>query len=271
MAKRRYGFDEDKIQRYIKEGRGQGEESTYKPWLDVHDFPSKGNVSRCKGLKTRRVHHFMSSNETRFFYLLEWIDKIVDIREQFPLLDREDAMKMAEIKGIRYPVDIESRVPLILTTDFLITLYENGRRYDIARTIKSSTELDKPRVLEKYEIEKCYWEKRGIDWGIVTEREIHAELAQNVEWVHSAYNLEELDDVDKASLKRLIPILKNRLLSSEDTVQVILDGMDFEFNMKPGMFLYLFRHLIASKQIMLSNFQQKINISKITRDSILLP
>lgn len=270
MAKRRYGFDEGKIQRYIKDGRGQGEVMDYKPWINIHDFPSNGNVSRCKGLKTGRVQHFMSDNETRYFYLLEWSDKVIDIREQYPLLDRDDAMKIAKNKSIRYPVDIEARVPLILTTDFMITVNDNGRKYDIARTIKLSADLDKPRVLEKYEIERCYWEKRGIDWGIVTEREINKELALNIEWVHSAYNLEDLDETDKTSLKKYIPVLKNRLLSSEETVQVILDTLDFEFNMRPGIFLYLFRHLIASKQIILSNFQQKINISRINRDSILL-
>lgn len=60
MSKRRYGLDEAKIQAYIKEGRGQGEGKDYKPWIDIHDFPSQGRVSRCFGWKTGRIHHFMS-------------------------------------------------------------------------------------------------------------------------------------------------------------------------------------------------------------------
>lgn len=269
MAKRRYGFDEDKIQRYIKEGRGQGQGKNYKPWINIHDFPSKGRVSRCKGLKTGRVQHFMSDNETRYFYILDWPDKIVDIREQYPL-DREETMKIAERKGIRYPVDQDTNTPLVLTTDFMITINENGKRYDIARTIKEVAELDKLRVMEKFEIERCYWKEKGIDWGIVTEQEINKEMALNFEWVHSAYNLEDLEDLDKSSLKKYIPALKDRLSSNEEPVQVILDSMDFEFHMKPGVFLYLFRHLVATKQVILSNFNQKININKLTRDSMII-
>lgn len=55
MSKRRYGLSEEKIQAYIKEGRGQGEGENYKPWINIHDFPSQGRVSRCFSWKTGRV------------------------------------------------------------------------------------------------------------------------------------------------------------------------------------------------------------------------
>lgn len=270
MAKRRYRFDEDKIQRYIKEGRGQGRGKDYKPWLSIHDFPSMGKVSRCNGWKTNRVQHFMSENETRYFYLVEWPDKVIDIREQYPILDREETMKIAERKGIRYPVDQETRTPLVITTDFLLTINENGRLYDIARTIKQSADLDKSRVIEKFEIERYYWQERGIDWGIVTEQEINKEMASNIEWVHSAYNLEDIDEIDKSSLMKYIPALKDRLFNNGAAIQTILDSMDFEYHMQPGVSLYLFRHLIATKQLFVSNFNEKININRLTCNSLIL-
>jgi hypothetical protein len=39
IAKYKYGLDENKIQRYIKEKREQGFGREYKPWLDVREFP----------------------------------------------------------------------------------------------------------------------------------------------------------------------------------------------------------------------------------------
>ncbi len=269
MAKRRYGMDEDKIQRYIKDGRGQGQGSTYKPWLDIHDFPSKGRVSRCKGWKTNRVHQFMSDNETRYFYLLDWSDKVIDIREQYPILDRNEVMKIAERKGIRYPIDSGTSTPIVLTTDFMITIKENGRTHDVARTVKNATDLDNPRVLEKLEIERCYWKDRGIDWGIITDQEINKGLALNIEWVHSSYKIEDVDDVDKLSLKTYIPLLKNRLLSSSEIVQEVLNGLDSEYNVEPGLFLYLFKHLIATKQLKIADFNTRINTNKLTTDRLL--
>ena len=35
MAKRRYGFDEAKIARFHKEGRGEGHGQDYLPWLTI--------------------------------------------------------------------------------------------------------------------------------------------------------------------------------------------------------------------------------------------
>ncbi len=64
MAKRRYSFDEDKLVRFTKEGRGQGTGGNYKPWLTIQDVPSRGRAARPTGWKTGRVHHFLSDIET---------------------------------------------------------------------------------------------------------------------------------------------------------------------------------------------------------------
>ena len=49
--------------------------------------------------------------------------------------------------------------------------------FEVARTVKMKDELLKERVLEKFEIEREYWQRRDIDWGIVTEEEIHKVMA----------------------------------------------------------------------------------------------
>ena len=53
MAKRHRTWNEQKYRRYIKEDRGQGTLSVYKPWILIHDFPSFGMVSRVLGRTTR--------------------------------------------------------------------------------------------------------------------------------------------------------------------------------------------------------------------------
>ena len=62
-----------------------------------------------------------------------------------------------------------------MTTDFLITITNSGGTTHVARTIKPSKELENERTIEKFEIERSYWEERGIDWGIITEKEIAKE------------------------------------------------------------------------------------------------
>lgn len=72
MSKYNLSWDENKMKRYISEGRGQGRGQDYKPWITVRDFPSGGISSRQPGWKSNRVYHFLSNNELRYFFLLEW-------------------------------------------------------------------------------------------------------------------------------------------------------------------------------------------------------
>ena len=65
MARGRWEWTGAKFERYIKEGRGQGNGENYKPWITVSDFPSMGRSARSPGWKTNRVHHFLSDHERR--------------------------------------------------------------------------------------------------------------------------------------------------------------------------------------------------------------
>src|SRR5262249_38639608 len=60
MVRQRYGFDEAKIKRFRKEGRGQGRGAEYRPWLTVRDVPSRRRSHRLHGLTADRVHHLLS-------------------------------------------------------------------------------------------------------------------------------------------------------------------------------------------------------------------
>ena len=71
MARRRYSFDEARIARFVKEGRGTGAGATYKPWLTIGDVPSEGRSHRVLGLKTGRLHHMLSDLELHLFQILD--------------------------------------------------------------------------------------------------------------------------------------------------------------------------------------------------------
>ena len=64
MAKhRRIIIGASAIEKRLKEGRGQGRGPKYKPWLYIHDVPSRGRAWRTKGWKTGRPHHLLSDFE----------------------------------------------------------------------------------------------------------------------------------------------------------------------------------------------------------------
>lgn len=257
MAKHRRVWNENQYRKYLAEGRGQGNMDDYTPWIQIQDFPSQGIVSRVKGRKTGRVHHLMSNLELEYFYLLEWSDKIQDIREQYPLEDIEEAISVAEAAGIRYPYDSFSGFPYVMTSDFLITT-ENGL---VARAIKPTKELKKARVREKLEIERRYWKRRGIEWRLVTENEIPKTKVRNIQWLYSGQNLHDLipDDELCNRCKEAFVELYNR---GSYPIKVILTYIENDFKLKAGSGIAAFKSLVCEKKIAL-DLNKEINLTGI--------
>jgi hypothetical protein len=257
MPKRKIEWTEEKIQRYIKEGRGTGEGSDYKPWITVQDFPSSGRVSRVKGWKSKkRFQHFMSDHETRYLYLLDWAEDVIDIREQYPILEREVTLEIAQRKGIRHPCYLQT--PIVLTTDFLVIVYRDNKMKYLARTVKPALELENSRVIEKFEIEKEYWSSKKIDWAIVTPNEISKSFAKNIEWVHSSYWLEEFPDLEKDDLYELMRVILARWKASDCKLLSFTNSLDEEYKVECGTFLYLVKHLMANKIIKFDMYNKNI-------------
>lgn len=256
MAKRRRIWNKEKYHRYLSEGRGQGTASEYKPWIYIHDFPSNGIVSRVKGMTTGRIHHLLSNQELWYFYLLDWSEKTVDIREQFPLSELEDAIKIADRMGIRYPYDRESGFPYVLTSDFLITT----RQGIVARSVKLAKDLDNPRVCEKLEIERQYWKARGIEWRLVTENQISRAKARNIEWLFSGSPLEELicgDEMRNQSMEYFLSLYEDKKIRFPD----LLREVEQNFDLKEGAGICIFKALVIGRKIFLE-METPINLSE---------
>jgi len=185
LAKHKRVWNHSIFRRYIREGRGQGVGANYDPWIHIQDFPSLGMASRVSGTTTGRIHHLMSNLELSLFYLLDWSDDVSDIREQYPLIDLVQAIEIAEKANIRYPYDPKSGFPYVLTSDFYLDTDQGA----MVMSVKPSSELGKPRVREKLEIERRYWTMRGVKWSIMTENEINRKKANNIEWLAQAKDL----------------------------------------------------------------------------------
>src|SRR3546814_16181422 len=82
-----------------------------------------------------------------------------------------------------------------MTTDFLLTIKQSdGSTRLAARTLKYTESL-KPdkgleRTLAKFEIERAYWSGQGVDWNIVTEKDLPATLIQNLDWLRKSATLQ---------------------------------------------------------------------------------
>ncbi len=261
MAKRKRNLDAAKI---IKEGRGTGKGNKYKPWIKIQDVSSLGRSSRLRGIKTGRQHEFLSDMERNYFFFLEYSDKVEDIREQFPLLPIEETILIANELGIEHPKNPETGEFIVMTTDFLVSINDNNKFYEVARTIKSKDDLMNKRILEKSEIEKWYWEKKGINWGIVTEGEIDKVIANNISLVHGYKEIGTIDsfsDIEASELKDLIYEFIRKIIDNPKAMRTICNEFDNEMCLEKGSSLCIFKYLVINKIIEI-DITEKISVNK---------
>jgi hypothetical protein len=250
MARKRYGFDEARIQRFIHEGRGRGTGSHYKPWLTVSDVPSLGRVHRVFCPKTERVHHLMSDNEYFAFLLQWWDDKVIDIREQYPLIDRRETLEIAARCGVKHPIDPSSGALWVLTTDLLVTLKHAGSPAEtVAYAVKQSEELAKERTLDKLEIERRYWERHEVTWKILTDRQVKGPFTRNLSWILGSDGspIHCNRYFDDAVIKDQLAIERNA--HPETPIRIICRNIDHKLGYKSGIALASLRRLLGKKLI----------------------
>lgn len=233
----------------IKSGRGQGVGKDYEPFIQAHDnkVASEGWLTRHLGWKTKRIHHTLSSYERKYLYYLEWVDEVIDIREQFPLLPLTRTVEIAQQLGIKH-AHVEGE-PVVMTTDFVITLKTPNGLIDIVRTIKPASKLTK-RTLELFEIERRFFVEQGIDWGIILGNKLPQDLISNIEWIYDARYLDTRPGVDEELVYLISNSLFQRIVMDycETSISKVCLRCDGEFGIESGTSMFVLKHMLAIKK-----------------------
>jgi len=247
--------------RYL-ENRGTGELQTYIPWHNVVEVGSKGSSFRPFGIKTNRMHVFLSTIEYRYFLLSEWNDEVVDIREQFPL-DFNTTKSIARDIGVKHSQN-RGR-PIVTTTDFVITVKsDNGYSY-LARAIKTESELSNPRTIEKLTVEREYWNQKDIDWKLVTDKDLPKILIKNIEILRPNFQRFEAGDTHNL-VERNIRFYWNQY-NEQQTINVIrlCNSIDERLNLDTGTSLKVFKYMVYSKAIFIDLNSRILNFNMIKK------
>ncbi|WP_460312670.1 TnsA endonuclease C-terminal domain-containing protein [Aliiglaciecola aliphaticivorans] len=240
MASKGGGFSETQIAKRIKEGRGLGLNSGYKPWLTVRDLPSLGRVHRVFGHKSKRTHHLLSDLELSVFLMLEWHKQITQIREQFPL-ERDTTRQLADATGIKHPN--VAGVDQYMSSDFLVdSANDNEPRFVLQA--KYASALQDPRTVEKLELERRYWQEKGLPWYLITEKDVPAVVTRNINWMYQAQR-EEADM--ELALQRIEFYSHHFEKSPTKTIIAICKELDAAYDMPLGESLYEVRQLLAKR------------------------
>lgn len=243
MAKRKREMTPAIIEKRIKEGRGSGRGNAYSPWLTIQDVPSNGRASRIDGWKSARAHHVMSDLERDYLYILDWSDQVTDIREQFPLLPIEETQDIAEELGFPHPTDPKTKEPIVMTSDFLVNL----GNVEMAIAIKPASDLEDKRTVEKLEIERRYWQKRNVDWGLVTDLDLPDTIIRNIEWFYKEYHNADVDELGSFVVMNIEKIVYENLAKQSMLLAKATSHCDKKLGLEAGTSLSMIKHFLARK------------------------
>lgn len=261
MAKPRRKWNRLTFHKCLNEGCGLGIGKDYLPFIRIHDIPSKGICTRILSETCKRVHHLLSRNELDFFFILDYDQNVVDIREQFPLLnwnnphDLNPVVSLAENHGIVYPRDSKSKYPYVQTTDFLVTLKDGSHH---AYSIKESKEFSKARVRELQEFERIYWKELNVPWTIITEIELNDYRSKNIQWIYHARNVDWIFP-NRCLLDQVMDFEKELFITTVDPIVNIANRAQEKYSLSDGLGLTAFQRLLFERKLDI-NLKERIDI-----------
>lgn len=157
---------------------GQGELGNYRPWINIRTFHSRTPRYRVFCLRLNRMVHLMSHAEKTVFQLLEFNDRIRDIREQYPLEPKE-TLRLCEKLDINHPGYTFGGQ--IMTSDFLVSHWNNdGSLCYTAIQVKSTENKLTDREEEKLKIERSYWEAKGCRFEFINAKTLNQICCSNL-------------------------------------------------------------------------------------------
>jgi hypothetical protein len=248
----------------LLEGRGKGQGTSYVPWLKVHEFGSKGRVHKIYGWKYPREYHLMSDLELYYFLIMQGQKNIIDIREQYPLLPLEQTILIADELNVIHPPmrlkDLKDKT--VMTSDFLFIVDKGRTMEKLVRTVKMEADLENPRTIQKLEIEKLYWNRKGVDWGIITDSQIPIIMAKNIYSIYNHYFWDVQNDYSKDIIDNFTYDFEDKLIKYNFDVLKTTNNFDGIKQWKSGESLNFFQYLLT-KKILETDFNVKFNFHTI--------
>lgn len=235
------------VEKRVREGRGQGTGADYIPWFHIRDISSAGKSHRIKSWKSGRTLQLFSDLELHLAYLLDWSASVTDFYEQYPLLPLDETLHIGEEIGYSHPIDKKTKEPRVRTTDFLIELTMDGTSRQVARAVKPSIDLSSKAVVQSLEVERRFWAARGIEWGIVTERDMSPVVIKNIEFLHDARTMEDHEDIAQLPLAEILPALRNAIDAQDRPLAHACLEVDRSLGLSHGTGLFLLRYQLANK------------------------
>lgn len=243
--KKRRGIKHSDRDRWVKNWQTDWNKGKYNPFIRTEDVPSFGTKHRCRGIKSNRVHHFLSANEYSLFLNLEFNPGVISIYEQFPMLPLSMTKEIANELKINHPRYTRTTTDMILTTDFFIQL--NNGEWE-AYSVKPMKALEHDRTIQKQAIEKAYWELQGIKWHIVLDNQLKTTACMNLSLLR---HYAETSVTNSVSIPSWIKIFQSEIFekknrSTSEAVEETSKKLKIDYKISSSILFHCLWHRIIA-------------------------
>jgi hypothetical protein len=225
----------------IKRGLGIGQGLQYQSFLSVRDVPSKGHTHTIQGSKIPRRFLLLSDFEATHFLLRERDPNVIDIRENFPILDIDWTMEACARLGIRH--HYKNGYPFPCTLDFVISMV--GEIPERVETVKVPNDAANEEVRKRLSVEANWCRSRPkvpyvlVDTSAYVSKQLLSTLLFMRAWTLQRY---ESDGRREAAFERAYSSAHERNAPLTELMQNVAKTMRIQEHLALDMFRFCAWH-----------------------------
>ena len=144
---------------------------------DIHSFTSRGDTGRFLDRRGDFQTTF-STLERDAARRLEYENHVLGMSTQLYLEPLDEVEEIAKQLGVRPP---DHKRKHWLSTDIVVDVTRPWGTQRIAVYVKYADELLRKRVKEKRDIERIFWERRGVEFRVETDQSLEREFRRNLQ------------------------------------------------------------------------------------------
>ncbi|WP_429446197.1 hypothetical protein [Paraburkholderia sp. 40] len=231
----------------LRRGLGVGSPTAYRPWRNIQNAGTRGTAGCVHGIRIDRRYEILDERARTYFFLLERVPTIINIRESWPIVDINSTLRLSYKFGVNHPKhDI---FPEPITVDFLITeMGPEGPEYRAAALAADTQRLSIKNQRLK-EVARQWCNDHGIGWTLVDTSQLDRTVLDSLRFIRGWYRHRYVPD--PVTAERFAKFFMNHYPSSlvlNELVELARKNM----RLRPDTALDVFRYCAWSRLIPIS-------------------
>jgi hypothetical protein len=251
----------DKIVNDLNQWKLDNSSGLYRPYLTVRKVNKVGRRHWMFCSKQNREVHLLSDGERRAYTILLWLPGTITVMEQYAL-DIDETIEIAEELGFVHPRNHNKNEAHVMSTDFVVQKLDSlsSAVKTIAYTFKYSDQIfdeidgnqktKSYRTWQKFSIEKKYWNNRGIEYRVITEKDATKERFWNIQFCLNAAAIE----IQQRQLQLFINTFESYwCVAHQSSLQRLINKTAVKMNLDDKYVLNLFKYAVIHQILLIEN------------------